>query len=151
MYRYLSALLLFGSFLSSCDADQATEPGSAESEVRQALKSRLQAMIDVNIDALDVLLADDLSYTHSTGQLETKDQLLESLRAQSIRYLSISPTDVLVRLYDDAAVVTAVTAVRVHVGGQDRAASLRTTEVHRRKDKSWLLVAYQSTRMAEQQ
>jgi ketosteroid isomerase-like protein len=108
-------------------------------------------MIDVDIDTLETLLSDELSYTHSTGQLESKAQFLESLRSETIRYLSIEPTDIQVRLYGDTGVVTTITAVRVRVGGQDLEALLRMTEVHRKDDSGWHLVAYQSTRMPEQQ
>jgi len=149
--RYLLAPFLILVFLSACRADDASVLSLTEVEVQQAQATRLQAMLDVNVDALDGLLADDLTYTHSTGLLETKREFLEALQAQTIRYLSISPHDIRVRVYDDSAVVTGITAVRVHVGGQDRAASLRITEVHRRNKDGWQLVAYQSTRVPEQE
>lgn len=123
---------------------------SDDCEVKQAQAFRLQAMLDVDVGALNSLLADDLTYTHSTGMLETKDEFLQSLQAETIRYLSISPQDIQVRVDGDVGVVTGITAVRVHVGGQDRAASLRITEVHRKTVDGWQLVAYQSTRIPEQ-
>ncbi len=148
--RCLSALFLLLAFLSACSAEDVSAINSDESEVQQAQAVRLQAMLDVSVEALDTLLADDLTYLHSTGLLESKDEFLESLQAQKIRYLSISSQDMRVRVYDDAAVITGITAVRVHVGGQDRAASLGITEVHRKMDDGWQRVADQSTRIPEQ-
>ena len=148
--RYLSALLIIGILLSPCRADEASNSNTDESTVRQAQAIRFQAMIDMDVATLETLLADDLTYTHSTGLLETKDEFLEAVQSRTIKYLSISPTDMQIRIYDDFAVSAGITAVRVHVGGQDLAASLRITEVHRRNGGSWQLVAYQSTRIPEE-
>lgn len=144
MYRYLSALLLLGVLLVPGHADEA------EDDVRRAQANRFQAMLDADIEALDALLADSLTYTHSTGRLETKVELIESLQSQTMRYLSIVPSDIRVRVFGDIAVITAVAAIKVQVAGQNRAATLRTTEVHRRGQGDWQLVAYQSTGMPEQ-
>jgi hypothetical protein len=146
MNRFLSVLSLFVIVsLAGC-----AEP-VAGADVRQAQAARFQAMIDVDVDTLDTLLSDTLTYTHSTGTLDTKTQLIESLQSQTIRYLSIIPSDIQVRLYDDTAIITAVTAIRVQVGGQDIEASLRVTEIHKLTGEGWKLLAYQSTRMPEQQ
>jgi ketosteroid isomerase-like protein len=143
--------LIWAAFIASgCQRQDATESTAIAPEVLQAQSRRFQATIDVDIETLGDLLADDLSYTHSTGQIDTKAEFLDSLQAQTIKYLSIEPQDMQVRLYGDFAVITGITALRVHFGGQDRAASLRITEVHRRHDNGWQLLAYQSTRIPEE-
>ena len=123
--RYFSALLIIGVFLSPCRADEASNSNTAESALRQAQAIRFQAMIDMDVATVDTLLTDDLTYTHSTGRVESKSEFLKALQSRTMQYLSITPQDIQVRIYDDSAVLVGNTAVRVHVSGQDLAASGR--------------------------
>jgi ketosteroid isomerase-like protein len=121
----------------------------ARQEILAADARRFAAMVQGDQAALDGLLADDLTYTHSSGQLETKAQFLESLRSGKLRYLSVQPSDQAVRLYGDTAVVTGRAEVKVSSQGRDAAAlSLRFTEVWVKSGGAWKLTAWQSTRLA---
>ncbi len=66
-----------------------------------------------------VILSDDLTYTHSSGQLETKGQFLESIRSGAIQYTAILPESLDVRLYGDTAVVTGKGTFDVRMQGRD--------------------------------
>jgi ketosteroid isomerase-like protein len=120
----------------------------AREEVLAADARRFAAMIQGDQAALDRLLADDLTYTHSSGQLETKAQFLESLRSGKLRYLSAERSDVAVRLYGDTAVVTGRAEVKVSTGGEEGVLPLRFTEVWVKSGGGWKLTAWQSTRIA---
>ncbi len=119
----------------------------ARQEILAADARRFAAMIQGDQAALDGLLAGDLTYTHSSGQVETKAQFLESLRSGTLRYLSAQPSDQAVRLYGDTAVVTGRAEVKVSNQGQEAALSLRFTEVWVRSGGAWKLTAWQSTRI----
>ena len=43
-----------------------------KAEIKRLEKRRFQAMIDSDFDTLDKLLGDDLIYTHSTAQSDTR-------------------------------------------------------------------------------
>jgi ketosteroid isomerase-like protein len=118
----------------------------APQEILAADDRRFAAMVQGDQAALDGLLADDLTYTHSTGQMETKAQFLESLRAGKLRYLSAEPADREVRLYGDIAVVTGRAAVKASVDGKELLLPLRFTEVWVKRGGGWKLAAWQSTR-----
>jgi ketosteroid isomerase-like protein len=120
----------------------------ARQDILAADARRFDAMIRVDPAALDGLLADDLTYTHSSGQAETKAQFLESLKAGKIRYLSAQPSDVAVRLYGETAVVTGRAEIKEVLGGQEAVLPLRFTEVWVKSGGSWKLAAWQSTRIA---
>lgn len=139
-------LLLLPSFAAADDARQ---------EVLAADARRFAAMVQGDLAALDRLLADDLTYTHSTGQLETKAQFLESLRSGTLRYLSAKPSDQAVRLYGDMAVVTGRAEMKASSQGQDLVLTMRFTEVWVKSGGAnsggaWKLAAWQSTRIVEQ-
>lgn len=135
---FLSALLLLPALAAAQDARE---------EILAADARRFEAMIRVDQAALNGLLADDLTYTHSSGQLESKAQFLESLRAEKIRYLSAERSDVAVRLYGDTAVVTGRAQIKAVLGGQEAVLPLRFTEVWVKSGGAWKLTAWQSTRV----
>jgi hypothetical protein len=53
-------------------------------------KARLQAMIDVDLDALDRMLADDCLYVHSTGEIDTMVGYLSKLADGVFDYRAIT-------------------------------------------------------------
>src|SRR5436309_3976659 len=72
--------LLVLSLPGTSGADQAGG-SKAETEIRQLENRRIQAMLKVDTEELNRILADDLTYTHSSGQVDTKSQLIESLKS----------------------------------------------------------------------
>jgi ketosteroid isomerase-like protein len=121
--------------------------GKAEQQVLQAEKDRFAAMVKGDRAALEKLLADDLTYTHSTALLETKEQFIKSVTSGNIDYVSIVPSaaDANVRVNGNTAIVTGVAAVNVIDTGKDRKIRIRYTTVYTNRGGAWLLSAWQST------
>ena len=122
---------------------------SGDSAVRVTEHGRFHAMTNVDLRALDTLLAEELTYTHTTGEVDSKASLLDALRAGRLVYDSISPADVRVRVYGGSAVVTGTARVQVRANGAVRRLGLRFTEVYVRRAGRWELVVWQSTRLPE--
>ncbi len=144
----IAGLLLLALAVSVKEPDFAR--GTAvERQVLEVQAGRFQAMIDVDIEELDVVLSDDLTYTHTSGQIETKGEFLTSLRSQEITYESIKPQEIKIRIYRNIAVVTGISAMRISVREQQLSFSIRFIEVYQKGDANWQLVAGQSTRLPE--
>ncbi len=144
----IAGLLLLALAVSVKEPDSAR--GTAvERQVLEVQAGRFQAMIDVDIEELDVVLSDDLTYTHTSGQIETKGEFLTSLRSQEITYESIKPKEINIRIYGASAVVTGISAMRISLGEQRLSFSIRFIEVYQKNDANWQLVAWQSTRLPE--
>lgn len=124
-------------------------PSDGEEEINELEGRRLQAMIQADTAALEGFLADDLTYTHSTGQTDTKVSFLEALKSGTLKYNSILTRDVKVRLYGSAAVVTGRAQVEVEAQQQKLGVAIRFTDVYAKKDGRWQMVAWQSTRSAQ--
>ena len=142
----MTSLLLLTLVVSGKEPDSAREE-AIERQVLEVQAGRFQAMIDVDIEELDVILSDDLTYTHTSGQIETKGEFLTSLRSQEITYESIKPQEIKIRIYDNTAVVTGISAMRISVQEQQLSFSIRFIEVYQKSDANWQLVAWQSTRL----
>lgn len=152
LQRALAAAALVALFAPAAGpAAPHTETPSAEAEkqVREAQARRFEVMVGGNTAALAPLLADDLVYTHGSGQVETKAQFLESLASGRLRYRAIAAPDAVVRVYGEAAVVTGRADVQATAGGQDVAFAARYLAVYVREGGAWRLAAWQNTRLPE--
>lgn len=118
-------------------------------EVREVIDRRFAAMVRADTAGLERLLTADLTYTHTTGAVETREQFLAAISSRSIQYRSIEPSDVRVRVYGDTAVATGQVAMKVTAKGQDVTFAARFTAVHVRQDGTWKLAAWQTTRLPE--
>jgi TonB family protein len=109
---------------------------------------RFDAMIRNDVEAVAECLAEELTYTHSSGATETKAQFLETLRTGRVRYERIEPTDVAVHLYGDVVVVTGRSSMHVRSDGELQVFDVKFVEVDRWSDGRWQLIAWQSTRIS---
>lgn len=108
---------------------------------------RIEAMTKKDIQTLDEILADDLSYTHSTARVETKGEFIAALTSGRTEYRSIERDDVTVRQYGDTAVVTGNAEFHVNANGNDIKFQTRFLDVYARRDDVWRMVAWQSTKL----
>ena len=95
-----------------------------------------------------LLLADDLTYTHSSALFESKEQFIKSVTSGNIDYVSIVPSesDWKVRVNGNTAIVNGVAAVNVIDTGKDLKIKIRYTTIHTNRGGSWQLQAWQATR-----
>jgi Domain of unknown function (DUF4440) len=126
----------------------SAQSGKVEQQVLQAEKDRFAAMIKADRPALEKLLADDLTYTHSSALFETKEQFIKSVTSGNIDYVSIQPSeaDWKVRVNGNTAIVNGVAAVNVIDTGKDLKIKIRYTTIHTNRGGNWQLQAWQATR-----
>ena len=123
--------------------------GNIEASVLEVQADRFRAMTEVDIAALDAILADDLVYTHTTGRSETKGEFLASIQGM-VKYRSIAPKESQVRIYGDIAVVNGESAMHVSAGERQIFMDILFIEVYHRNDGDWQLVSWQSTRIPKE-
>lgn len=111
--------------------------------------ARFKAMVDEDIQSLERYLADDLTYSHTTGLSETKSEFLATIKSRKIDYISMEPREVEIRIYGDIAVSTGLATMRGAVGDREVSLEIRFLDVSRRVGNSWQLLAWQSVRMPE--
>ncbi len=136
-FRNITAALTLLIVVGMANAD-------AEQGALEAQAARFAAMVAADTEALADTLADDLSYSHTTGWTETKSEFLSTVASGTLDYRSATPRDVEVRLYDDIAVITGLSDLELLVRGDPKSLTIRFLEVSRRTDAGWRLVAWQS-------
>jgi ketosteroid isomerase-like protein len=125
-------------------ADADTERDIARLS-RQAIDARLKA----DTAALDALLADDYVGISPSGEVGSKAEALKRLKDGTLHFDTIEPSEVRVRVYGDAAVLTDRGHVKVTNRGRADTLSVRVTEVYAKQGGTWRCVSAQVTRIAE--
>lgn len=120
---------------------------NAEQEVIQVENRRFQAMMDADTNALESILADELTYIHTSAALDTKESFIRRLASGTLKYESVVPGNMQVRSYGDTAVVTGNAEVQVSNSSNRTSFSIRFTDVLVQRDGRWQVVAWQSTRL----
>ncbi len=124
--------------------------GDEKNEVMAAEQARVAALDASDVNALDRIMADDVTYVHASGKVDTKSSYLGAIRSGQLRYISWTPKDLHVRLLGpDSAVINGEYAVRVtdaRVQPTPIDISIFILTVYARREGRWQQVAWQSTR-----
>lgn len=120
---------------------------TAEQDALDFQTARFNAMVDADVDRLEKYLADDLTYTHTTGWVETKTEFLSTVESGRINYMVVTPREVKVRFYGDVAIITGLSRMQGTVGDRAVDFTIRFTDVSRRVGNYWQLVAWQSAKL----
>ena len=153
--RTLLAATGVALFLTTMAMAQPANPygitvGQASADaVKAAELARFKAMTGGDLKALEAALGDDLVYTHSSAQVDTKASYVDSIRTGKLKYVTIEPRDIQVRVYGTTAVITAAAAITSISNGQTLNNQLRYTDVWVLRDGRWQMVGWQSTRMPQ--
>jgi len=131
---------------------QAGAHGKAEQQVIQAEKDRFAAIVNADEAALNRLLADDLTYTHSNANMQTKAQFIADVKSGAIDYVVMQPneSDWKVRVHGNVAIVNGTANVNVIDHGNNLKFKIRYTNDHVNRGGSWQMVNWQSTRFPQQ-
>jgi len=124
--------------------------GTAVDEVKALEAARRQAMIDADGAALELLLAPDCTYTHSTGLVQTRAEVVAMLASGKVRYVSFTtPSETYHEFGEGVVVITGTQTIALEVDGKPLSITNRFTVVWVRLEGAWECAAYQSTRVPE--
>ena len=112
-------------------------------------KQRFDAQVSKDVAVLERVLADDLIYTHSSGNTDTKQSYIQSIRDGKSNYGSIDVQEQNVRIYGNSAVVNGVCLIKMTSNNTTTDLKLRYTDVYVKKGSQWQMVAWQSLRMTQ--
>lgn len=141
------ALLAVITLAAAPRGQAAKAAAGAEEAVLKADNARFDAMIKADGAALEKLLADELSYTHSNAQVQDKAAFISDIKSGKIKYLTVEPTDQKARIFGNMAIVTGGASVHVVQNGNDLTFKIRYTNAHINRGGAWQMVAWQATRL----
>jgi ketosteroid isomerase-like protein len=113
--------------------------------IRDLEDQRYQAMLDGDVGTLDRLLSEDVIYTHSSGERDTKATYLEKVRSGFFDYLEVDHPVEKLFVTEDCAVVIGQMRASVTTEGAPSSLNNACLAVWVREDDKWRLLAYQPT------
>jgi ketosteroid isomerase-like protein len=119
-------------------------PDAARKEVLAASDALNQALIKKDAAALQKLLHDDLTYSHSAGMQQTKAEVIQAAMGNTTTE-AIDFSDTTVRVYGNTALVKAHVELRNSNGGKATTNHLNILFVWVKGPGGWQLVARQAS------
>jgi hypothetical protein len=118
-------------------------------QILELEQRRFKAMCDGDADALGALLHNDLTYTHSSGTVDSKESYTRGVREKLRDYQSVKASDAKVSLHGGAAVVHCRLRIDVKVSGVPKIVESVALAVWV-DDGGWTCIAVHSTPQPKQ-
>ena len=136
----ISALFLLNfTFINAQTAD--------EIQVTETIETLRKALIDADKAVLEKLLHEDLSYGHSSGLIETKAMLIESLVSNNSDFKTMDLTEQTVKIVGRNAIVRHKLFAETANKGVASTAKLYVLMVFIKVKGNWVLLARQAAKI----
>lgn len=146
--RFSFFVLLVLAFTVVAEAD--IKPMADEPVGRILEMKRRAGLIRADVALFRELLWRDVRYTHSTGLVQSKDDVIKMLSGNSVNYLSIDVEEENYAILSKSIIVTGTQKIRLKVGGKVVTSRSRFTVVYQIIREDWKCIAYQSTPCPEE-
>ena len=118
-----------------------------EKDILALEEERFAAMIARDFPRLQLLVHDELMYTHSSGVVDGKATWLDSMKSGRVKYKKAQCTERKVRMYGDTALITGRAQIEAEIGGEPKTLKLLFLNAWTKTPQGWKFVAWQSTPM----
>ena len=150
MKNTLPFLVLLALFALPAVAQKGGRTDQTQALILRLEQEWADALTRADAAALERIYADTLTYTHSSGSVDTKATYISNLKAGRPKYESVDREDVQVSVYGDhTAVVTSKATVKLTSNGTTNTLVMRLLHVYVKQPAGWRLVAHQTTRLAQ--
>ena len=119
---------------------EVSETASPQEELLSMQQRRFEAMVRADFPALELLLAEDLTYTHTSGETESKAKFLSMIKSGLLKYEAIEIKSSNVRMYGDTGVITGRVMMKVLYSGMPMSLAIKFIEVQVKSEGRWQLV-----------
>lgn len=148
---YLTVIASLG--IAACkqpvkDSDTANSE-TDKTELTKRVNDLTVALLSANRDSLNDLAADDLSYGHSNGDIQTKSGFVDSLATKQWSFTQLKSTDQsIVNISGSTAIVRQkLFGAAKNVGKDTAKVALGVLQVWKKENGKWLLYARQGFKL----
>ncbi|MCR6474848.1 nuclear transport factor 2 family protein [Variovorax sp. ZS18.2.2] len=133
---------------TGCAMMPAGGGASDQASVAAAAERLRIAMVDPTAAALGALVADDLSYGHSGGKVDTKASFISDLLDGKSDFVTITITEQTIKVVDaNTAIVRHSLAADTNDSGKPGKVALKILGVWQKQGGDWKLLARQAVRV----
>jgi len=130
-----------------CTSFMAQAQSKAEKEVDQAVQELRTAMINADRATLEKLAAAQLSYGHSNGVIDDKNQFVQKIADGTSDYVTIDLKNQTIAVSGNVAIVRHELHANIADGGKPGELHLRVMLVWQKDGKQWKLLARQAVKI----
>ena len=143
---FAGALALGTSGLLGSPSAAIAQSGE-EAAVNQAVEALRKAMVDADKARLEELVADQLSYGHSSGVIESKAQFVSVVAGKKTIYKSIGLLEPSTTVAGTNAIARHIFTAETEADGKPGTARVGVLQVWQKQDGRWKLLARQAFRL----
>ena len=118
-----------------------------EQQVAAAVETLRKAMIDADKAALEKIAADQISYGHSSGLIESKAAFVQNIVSGNSDFVTIDLSEQTISIVGDVALVRHKLVAETNNNGQPGKANIGVLLVWKKQGGSWKLLARQAFKL----
>ena len=141
MKRYYILILFIPISIITCAQSKK------EKEITGLVETLRKAIVDANAPALEELLSDQLSYGHSNGKVDGKEELIQKLSTGMYDFVSMDLSAQTIKIFDNTAIVRNKLDAKTADNGKPGEAHLLTLMVWQKTNRKWKLIARQAVKI----
>jgi hypothetical protein len=123
-----------------------TLPVFGQQDILVKASRDLHQKLVLNDPKLASVLDENLSYGHSNGWIESKENVIQDLASGKLKYVDIKEDSITSVAEKDLGYIRFVAEMTLEMDGKPMTLRLKVLEVWRKKNGSWKLFARQATR-----
>jgi ketosteroid isomerase-like protein len=116
---------------------------SDEAAVKDNVEALRKALLTADKAQLELLAAEQLSYGHSSGKVQTKAEFVDGVMTRKAVVKSLTFPELTVAVAGDAAIARHIYASESETDGKPNSIRLGTLEVWQKQNGGWKLLARQ--------
>ena len=141
------ATIMAMALVAGCATGAGTSASRDEVQAVTAAVEKLRlAMVDPTREALSALVADELSYGHSGGKVDTKTSFIADLLSGASDFVTIAITDQTVSIVGNDAIVRHTLSADTNDAGKPGKVTIKILGVWQKQAGQWKLLARQAVR-----
>jgi len=149
MTRPTTVALLGAAFIAFTTAIAQSQgaPRTAEDSVRTAELDRKRALLSADTVLLSRLTGSEFYEVNRLGLIRTRAMNMQEISSGALKLQSVNYDSLLVRIYDNVAILTGIADNTGEFRGMPFAGKIRYTRIFVRRDGRWQAIAMQHTPM----
>jgi hypothetical protein len=144
-YLTMAGVLALGS-VSLWRSSVAGAASADEMAVAQAVEALRKAILEQDKPTLEALTAEQLSYGHSGGRVETKAQFIEGVMTRKALLKSLTLSDHTITIVGNDAIARHMWASESEMDGKPTSTKIGVLQVWQKQGGTWKLLARQAFR-----
>jgi ketosteroid isomerase-like protein len=147
--RHLAAVgaLAIGTLNLLQSASSAAESAD-EAAVDKAIEALRKALLEKDKARLELLSADQLSYGHSSGKVQTKAEFVDGVMTSKALTKSIAFPELSITVVGDAAIARHLFEAEMETDGKPTSVKIGALQVWQKQTGNWKLLARQGFKLA---